>query len=71
MKRKDRLRGLIIFHMCIFTCHDHLHDTLDLIEYPWSVFFDVWLFTPLETVANSLDTDQAQNFDKVSKCLKF
>ena len=26
--------------------------------------------TPLITLANSLDSDQAQNFDKVSNCLK-
>ena len=26
--------------------------------------------TPLTTLANSLDSDQARNFDKVSNCLK-
>ena len=26
--------------------------------------------TPLKTLANSLDSDQAKNFDKVSDCLK-
>ena len=28
------------------------------------------LVTPLKTLANSLDSDQARKFDKVSNCLK-
>ena len=60
-----------------FTRHGHRHDACDQIEYPWSFFEIVGLFdnesplvvTPLKTLADSLDSDMAQNFDKVSNCL--
>ena len=59
--------------MYIFTRHGHWHDARDQLEYPWSVFEIVGLFdheSPLKTLANRLDSDQARNFDKVTNCLK-
>ena len=79
---KDMLSGhvfgvcqLFICIMYIFTRHGHRHNARDLIEYPWSVLklsvsLTGGIVTLLITLANSLDSDQARNFDKVSNCLK-
>ena len=67
------------YAMYIFKRHGHRHDArVRTDRIPVVCFEIVGLFdhesslvvTPLITLANSLDSDQAQNFDKVSNCLK-
>ena len=67
------------YAMYIFKSQGHRHDArVRPDRIPVVCFEIVGLFdhesplvvTPLITLANSLDSDQAQNFDKVSNCLK-
>ena len=59
--------------MYVFSRHGHRLDARDLIEYPWSVLklsVSLIMNHPWWFIRNSLDSDQARNFDKVSNCLK-
>ena len=59
--------------MYIFTRHGHRPDRIPMVYFEIVGLFDHDLplvVTLLKTLANSLDSDQAQNFYKVSNCLK-
>ena len=59
--------------MYIFTHHGHRPDRIPMVYFEIVGIFDhesPLVVTPLKTLANSLDSDQAQNFYKVSSCLK-
>ena len=63
----------VSYVMYIFTRHGTQPDRIPVVCFEIVGLFDhqsQLVVTPQKTLANSLDTDQARNFGKVSNCLK-